>query len=319
MISVIGENVIDIFPEPDGRLRAREGGSPLNFAIACAAQRVPVCYLSPLSADGFGDNFRALLAQKQISAGYPQASALPSSLALVRLDAQGHPSYSLYRQGIADRDYDTETLIKALPADCRILHTGSLALEPQDAARLLPVLQHAKSLGIKLSIDINVRLQFVSDAAAYLQHIMTVLPLADYIKASDEDLAALWPALSLADAINQLQQRAPTALLALTYGGDGAELRLGTASLRQAVIPPSPFVDTVGAGDTFFANLLVQLLALDTPEQPLQALLSQDAPLRSLAGPLRRACLAASLNISRQGCVPPDKAELDAALAALDA
>lgn len=319
MISVIGENVIDIFPEADGRLRAREGGSPLNFAIACAAQQVSVCYLSPLSADGFGDNFRALLRKKHISAGYPQASALPSSLALVRLDAQGHPSYSLYRQGIADRDYDTATLIQALPADCRILHTGSLALEPQDATKLLPVLQHAKSLGIKLSIDINVRLQFVSDAAAYRQHIMTVLPLANYLKASDEDLAALWPELSLTDAITQLQQLAPTALLALTYGGDGAELLFGNLRIRQAVIPPSPFVDTVGAGDTFFANLLVQLLPLDTAEQPLPARLSQAQSLSLLAGPLRRACLAASLNISRQGCVPPDKAELDAALEALDA
>ena len=98
MITVIGENVIDIFSEADGRFVAKTGGSPLNLAIACALQQVPVCYLSPLSSDAFGDAFRQLLQSRGVSAGFPHASAAPSSLAFVRIDAQGQPSYSLYRR-----------------------------------------------------------------------------------------------------------------------------------------------------------------------------------------------------------------------------
>jgi len=310
MITVIGENVIDIFSEADGRFVAKTGGSPLNLAIACALQQVPVCYLSPLSSDAFGDAFRQLLQSRGVSAGFPHASAAPSSLAFVRIDAQGQPSYSLYRQGIADRDYTAEQLIAALPAGCRILHTGSLALEPQDATKLLPVLQAAKQRGVRLSIDINVRLQFVSDVAAYRAVIEQVLQLADYIKASDEDLAALYPALSLQNAVEKIRALAPSALLALTCGAEGASLYLGTQVISQPVIQPTVFIDTVGAGDTFFANLLVQLLQLHSANQALTEL-----DLTMCRSALKRACLAASLNIAKAGCEPPDKTTLDQALA----
>lgn len=309
MIAVIGENVIDIFSEADGRFVAKTGGSPLNLAIACAQQQVPVSYLSPLSSDAFGDAFRQLLQSRGVNAGFPQASKAPSSLAFVRIDAEGQPSYSLYRQGIADRDYSAEQLIAALPADCRILHTGSLALEPQDAVKLIPVLQAAKQRGIRLSIDINVRLQFVSDVAAYRAVIEQVLALADYIKASDEDLAALYPALNLQSAVGKIRALAPEALLALTCGAEGASLYLDSQVISQAVIKPEVFIDTVGAGDTFFANLLVQLLQLHPANQPLTGI-----ELASCHTALQRACLAASLNIAKAGCQPPDKATLDAAL-----
>lgn len=312
MIAVIGENVIDIFTEADGRFIAKTGGSPLNLAIACALQKVPVSYLSPLSSDAFGDAFLQLLQQRGVTAGWPQRSAAPSSLAFVRIDANGQPSYSLYRQGIADRDYSAEQLIAALPADCQILHTGSLALEPQDAAKLLPVLHAAKARGIRLSVDINVRLQFVSDVNAYRQQIGQVLELADYIKASDEDLAALYPALPLDAAVANVRQLAPEALLALTCGAEGATLYLGQQSLFQPVIKPTVFIDTVGAGDTFFANLLVQLLQLHPAGKALSTL-----DLAHCRTALQRACLAASLNIAKAGCEPPDKVSLDQALAQL--
>ncbi len=312
MIAVIGENVIDIFTEADGRFVAKTGGSPLNLAIACALQQVPVSYLSPLSSDAFGDAFRQLLQARGVTPGWPQPSPSPSSLAFVRIDAQGQPSYSLYRQGIADRDYTSAQLIAALPVDCRILHTGSLALEPQDGEKLLPVLQAAKQRGIRLSVDINVRLQFVSDVAAYRRHIEQVLKLADYIKASDEDLAALYPTLDLTAAVNKVRSQAPTALLALTCGAEGATLFLGDQTISQAVIPPAVFIDTVGAGDTFFANLLVQLLALHPAGQTLAAL-----NLTTCQTALQRACLAASLNIAKAGCEPPDKISLDQAMAQL--
>lgn len=310
MIAVIGENVIDIFSEADGRFVAKTGGSPLNLAIACALQQVPVSYLSPLSSDAFGDAFRQLLQNRGVSAGFPHASKAPSSLAFVRIDADGQPSYSLYRQGIADRDYTAEQLIAALPADCRILHTGSLALEPQDATKLLPVLQAAKERGIRLSVDINVRLQFVTDVDAYRAVIEQVLTFADYIKASDEDLAALYPALSLQNAVEKIRALTPSALLALTCGAEGASLYLGTQVISQAVIQPTVFIDTVGAGDTFFANLLVQLLQLHPANQSLT-----DLDLALCRSALKRACLAASLNIAKAGCQPPDKATLDQTLA----
>ena len=75
-------------------------------------------------------------------------------------------------------------------------------------------------------------------------------------------------------------------------------------------------VDTVGAGDTFCANLLGQLSdvsALGTdPVDRLQNL--SDDTLREFT---RVAGVAASITCERAGAEPPTKSELDAVLASL--
>jgi len=313
MISVIGENVVDLFVQPDGRFLAKMGGSPFNFAIAAARQQVPVQYLSPISSDAFGEQFADMLRAHQIQFGERTRSSAPSSLAFVTVDDKGQPRYSLYREGIADRDICVEHLLSALSATAQILHTGSLALEPKDADILLPVLQAAKARGIKISVDINVRLQFVSDIVKYRDHIHQVVALSDFIKASDEDLAALYPDVPAGLAFQQFLALAPNALVAYTRGEHGAQLWLHGQYIEQDIIKPSQFIDTVGAGDTFFSNLLCGLIGLAD-----FALTDADCSLAALVPMLKRATLAASINVSRQGCQPPSKAELDQALATLN-
>lgn len=310
MISVIGENVVDLFSQVNGQFVAKFGGSPFNFAIAAAKQGCKVQYLSPISTDAFGDEFAALLQQYQIDYSEQNRSQLPSSLAFVRVDAQGQPHYSLYRQGIADRDYQSEALIAQLHANTQILHTGSLALEPQDAAKIIAILKAAKARSVLLSVDINVRCQFVSDFTAYRQHIENVVALCDFIKASDEDLMALYPELPTGLALQKFLALAPNALVAFTRGEHGAQLWQHGQYIEQAIIAPSQFVDTVGAGDTFYSNLLCSILALKAnPNSPSLH------EINNLAPALLRATLAASINVSRQGCQPPSQTELDMALA----
>lgn len=307
MLAVIGENVVDMFRQANGDFRPRVGGSPLNVAVGAALQQVPALYLSPISSDAMGDDIHAYLQQRGVQLPGHNRSPLPSSLAFVTFSAQGQPSYSLYRRGIADRDISADQLIALLPRHCKVLHTGSLALEPLDAAIVLPVLKTAKAWGMWVSVDLNVRLNFVSDAEAYRRHLLDVIALADIIKASDEDLALLFPTREPTSALAYLQTLAPKALIAYTLGADGAALLRADARIDVAGIAPTPFVDTVGAGDTFFANLLAGLM----PFYGCAGL----PPLANLHSVLQRANLAASLNVSRVGCQPPTKAELDQAMA----
>ncbi|MCC5827353.1 PfkB family carbohydrate kinase [Alkalimonas sp.] len=307
MLAVIGEHVVDLLPGENGLYRPVLGGSPFNVAIAAARQGIAVRYLSPLSQDGFGQQFAAYLQSNGAQYGLSFFSQQPSSLALVRFDQQQQPHYSLYRQGIADRDINAATQVSALPDQCRLLHLGSLAFEPEDGPRIAAVIAKAKNRGVQLAIDINVRLNAVSDAEKYRQLLQQVIRQSQFIKASDEDVQLLWPELSTNQAVARLQQLAPDALLALTEGEQGARLYWQQHQLQQAVIKAEPFVDTVGAGDTFWANLLAALLHLNLPG-PTK--LSSE----TLGHCLRRAMLAASLNISQPGCQPPDKETLDRAL-----
>src|SRR3954464_15016380 len=99
------EAVIDMVAAPDGTYRPVPGGAPFNFARALALQGIAAQYANPFSRDAFG----VLLQQTLQDAGAQHpgvGSNRPTSLALVSTDASGHPHYSFYREGVADRDLD---------------------------------------------------------------------------------------------------------------------------------------------------------------------------------------------------------------------
>jgi fructokinase len=91
---------------------------------------------------------------------------------------------------------------------------------------------------------------------------------------------------------------------------DGSRTRFDVPSRKINV------VDTVGAGDTFCANLLGQLSDVDAlgtdPFDRLQNL--SDEVLREFVW---TAGIAASITCERAGAEPPTKADLDAVLASL--
>lgn len=310
MLAVIGENVVDMLPEHNGLYRPCLGGSPFNVAIAAARQQQQVSYISPLSKDAFGQQFSAYLKKNGANYGLNYFSQCPSSMAVISIDTKLQPQYSLYRRGIADRDISAETQTAALPANCNVLHLGSLALESEDAPRITQVVSAAKATGIQIALDINVRLKAVTNAEAYRAFVLQMIKQSDYIKASDEDLALLFEDEDLSEAVSLVRHSAPSAMLALTEGNKGATLYWQQHHITLPVIAATPFVDTVGAGDTFWANLLVSLIKQGLPK-------AGDVSLDILRHCLQRAMLAASLNIATKGCNPPTRDELDDALAKL--
>jgi fructokinase len=310
MIAVLGENVVDLLMQPDDNFCPHLGGSPFNVAIGIGKQEVPVVYLSPISRDRFGDDFLSYMQTHHVEYGVPYRSERPSSVAIVTLDAQRQPHYSIYRHHVADRDISTGLLVSTLPLETRILHTGSLALEPEDLTKVKTLLAFAKSRGVRISIDINIRMDFVSDQAAYRAGIEELIPLCDYIKASDEDLSRLYPNMLLSDALTKFKSLSSDALFAFTEGDKGALLYTQAKEISMPVIRPDVFGDTVGAGDTFYSMLLSYLWS-ENLDSIAPSLLSD----KQLRPALKHAIVAASINVSRHGCVPPSKVEVQLKLA----
>ncbi len=139
--------------------------------------------------------------------------------------------------------------------------------------------------------------------AHYVQAGKEVAALADWLKASDEDLELLGfeaPSRAAAPQIAQHFAAQGASRIALTFGSGGAWLQVDGAQAQQDV-PAVTVVDTVGAGDTFWGNCLGDWV--------LQA---EGAPER-VASTLRQAMLAAAINCTRAGCQPPKHAEVLAA------
>ena len=302
MLFVGGENLIDLvqLDQQDGLplYQAIPGGSPFNLAIAAGRQGLQTGYLTPISTDKSGDLLAARLDQAGVVLAGGRHPA-PSSLAMVTL-TNGVPSYSFYRDGTAERQISEDRLTAALTTDVRLFHIGSLALAGGADADVWEALSaRCKQAGIAVSLDPNVRAGLIADPDSYRARLARMMQLADIIKLSDEDLTWIYPDQSEQDALAQLVKDSGASVLVLTRGENGASLFHDGQWHDEPVAPMDELKDTVGAGDTFMATMLVWLV--------------QNRAIGQLAGlslgdklaMVRRAAQAAAINCSRQGCNPP--------------
>src|SRR2546425_3776931 len=298
-ILIWGEALMDCISQADGTLLPLMGGSPFNLARAAALQGGNVGYLSPFSTDAFGQQLKAQSLADGVRTLSPD-STRPTALAVVTV-RDGQPSYGFYREGVADRDYQPYALLQLLSQmEPGVLHTGSLMLVPPEHLKVLQVLEGAKALGWTVSIDVNLRPKTAENLGEYCAAVMQAVDLADWVKASEEDLHALGFAearLETAADVRHRFAKPSNKHIAFTFGAEGAYLWINGQETR-ARAPRIDVVDTVGAGDTFWGSCLVDWS--DT---------GADAAQR-VGATLNRAMTAAAINCSRKGCQPPKLEEL---------
>ena len=305
---VLGEALMDCISQPDGSLQPLLGGSPYNLACAAALQGADVGFINPFSTDVFGQSLLDHLVANKARPLLPR-SALPTSLAVVQLN-HGQPSYGFYREGIADRDYqvaDVVALLEASPPG--VLHTGSLMAMPPEHHKVLHVVAAAKRLGWVISVDVNLRPRVAADVPAYVSAVRELAALADWLKASDEDLELLGfkdVIYSNAHSLATHWRAQGCSRVALTFGAQGAFVQVGVAQ-AQGAAPQVQVLDTVGAGDTFWGNCLADWVLHGSVDHP-------EVAEQRVAITLQRALEAAAINCSRKGCQPPTADELSAGL-----
>lgn len=317
--AIAGEALIDLIADPkDGKFTPCLGGAVYNLARALSRQGVGTTYLNPFSSDRLGQDLSAQMRADGVVLSQPAPIQAVTSLAVVNVNADGHPSYAFYREGVADRQVSAQQM----QADCAqhnaldLVCSGALALDPRDQASYLPWLKAQKSLGQCIVIDANLRPSVMPDLQSYRACVLSFLDVADIIKVSDEDLAHLQlDGDTHLDQAKHLLANSQAQLLALTLGAEGAWL-LTASGIAVFAKEPSALavVDTVGAGDSFLAGLLAALVNLAPTQKTKQTLNTlSEAQTHQL---LRHAIASASLCVQQRGCVPPTWQEAEAWAAA---
>ncbi|WP_040263120.1 carbohydrate kinase family protein [Pseudomonas massiliensis] len=313
MFLVCGEALYDFFcdtrlGEPQSRLAytAVAGGSPFNVAVGLARLQAPVGLLAGLSTDALGENLVALLAREGVAGDYLQRFEAPTTLAMVSLSGAGIPSYAFRGAGCADRALEPRHLPE-LDARVTALHFGSFSLVVEPVGSTLRSLARRERGRRLISYDPNVRLNPAPDIHQWRASVAEMVGMAHLVKVSDEDLALLYPQVSIEQVANGWLEQG-CELVFVTRGGEGAEAySCGQACVRVAA-PVVQVRDTVGAGDTFQAALLTWLheRSKAVPDQ-LRSLNAQD-----LEAMLHFACKAAAVTCSRIGPDLPRRSELQA-------
>ncbi len=295
-VTVVGEALVDLLWRSGAReAHAVPGGSPANVAVGLHRLARPVTLVTAWGDDAPGELVRGHLADTGVAVR--RAPTGPPGRTIVALAYLG-------QDGAADYDFlaSWDPLELNVPEDTAVLHTGSLAvvIEP-GATRVLDLCREQRSRGRTVVADLNVRPAVQPDRDDYRAAAGRLAEAVDVLKASDEDLAWLFPGLGVVAAARELLARGPR-LVVVTQGADGALSVAGEREVRVSA-PAVTVVDTVGAGDSFQSALLDALAERgEPPTEPAE-----------LAAVLSRCTAAAALTCTRIGADPPTRAELAAA------
>lgn len=308
MILVCGEALLDVFATAETRtgltLEANVGGSPFNVAVGLARLGQPAGFFGAISTGFAGERLMRALIAEGVSAQAVVRVDAPTTIALVGLDAQGVPSYAFYGAGGADRLLPREALAQ-LPHALGAINVGSYASVVEPIASTLRALVERERGRALIAFDPNVRLNVEPDIGRWREQVAWMLPRADLLKISEEDLALLQPGVELEDFAAHAVRLGVRAVV-VTRGALGA-IAWTAAGARATVGPVTvPVIDTVGAGDTFQAALLTWLAENGALAAAALGSLA-DSALRDALGFSAR---AAAITCSRRGADMPTRAAL---------
>jgi fructokinase len=307
VILVAGEALIDLLPVPgeQHRFDARAGGAPFNVAVGLARLGRPTSFLGRISADRFGRQLRAHLTDAGVDLSMAVAAVEATTLAVTNIDAAGRAVYSFYANGTADWQWAESEVPQALPAGFRALYAGGLALRFGPGAAVLEgLMQRARRQGSAIIfVDPNVRSGAGVSMSAERARVERQLALAQVIKASEDDIALLYPGRDWRE-IAADWQRMTSGIVVITLGSDGASaVTPGGAEITVPAVA-ADIVDTVGAGDAFAAALLDGLIG-EIPASTGPAGLLR-IPAEDIRRLLERACVSAAYTCSRAGAESAD-------------
>lgn len=308
MIISCGDALCDLVAAPEAvagaiSLEGRVGGSTLNVALGLARLGAPAGYLAKNSTDVFGQRIESFLNANGVDTSLIAPSPRNSTLAIVDVGADGHPTYAFYTSGTADRSLEPRDLPETLPEAVRAVHVGSYSTAIEPTAGTLLALVRREAGRKFISYDPNIRLSIEPGLDHWRAQVAAFGACADLIKASDEDVASLYPDGGI-EVFAQGCLGRGAGLVFVTLGPKGAVAF--AADGRRAEVPGVAVrvVDTVGAGDTFQAAALWWLWSHDQLSRA--ALGAVD-----LGGLLRFATRAAAVTCSRRGADLPTLADLE--------
>ncbi len=295
MLLSVGEALVDVV---DGV--AVPGGGPMNVAVAAARLGYPSYFGGRLSTDRHGEVIGRHLAESGVRLDVAQHGPEPTATATVTFDPS--PRFRFDGDGTADASM-SELDLSAMGADPYLLHGGTLGMFRGTTAAVLA--DAARDHNGLVSFDPNVRPQIIDDADRWWSYADRWLDAAHIVKVSDEDLSWMHPGRDAASVAPEYFTRGVCAVLE-TRGADGVRIHLASGEVANVAGRPVPVVDTVGAGDTFIAAVLVALGESGVVTGEAAAALEAAAWTAAVELGVR----AAAITCSRVGADPPWRREL---------
>jgi fructokinase len=295
---VVGESLTDIVVRAQGT-REFPGGSPMNVAIGLARLGADVQLHTSFGHDERGVAIKSHLAQSNVRLTPESITDAVTSVAKATIDEVGAASYAF--------DLSSELHALPTPPSVDIVHTGSIgaALEP-GAAHVRGIVNAARHRST-ITFDPNVRPSMMGRRDEVAVRVAELVSQSDVVKASDEDLRWLSPDVDPRETAGIWAHMGP-AIVVVTHGEGGADGFAGSSLVHVAASNVN-VVDTIGAGDSFMAGLIIALGDRNLLGAAKRAALAE-IDTATLGAVVSFAATCAAFTVSRQGANPPMRADL---------
>ncbi|QRM31881.1 sugar kinase [Microvirga sp. VF16] len=268
-VACIGECMIELREEADGRLSRGYGGDTFNTAVYLARLGTQTDYITALGDDSWSEELIA--AWNAEGVGTQRVLRLPGRLPglyIIQTDPKGERRFSYWRESAAARLLfqapEAENIIDAIGTYDLIYLSGiSLSLYGDNGReRLFNVLRAARSKGGRVAFDTNFRPRGWPDPDIARAAFRQAFEHADIILASTEDLDLLFGK----SGVDKLLAFSDRAEIVLKY----PDLTCRVLSQGEDIVVPGEsaddVVDTTAAGDSFAAAYLNARLSGKGPQ-----------------------------------------------------
>ena len=265
-VLVFGEALIDLISEQitsslmdAAGFRRFIGGEVTNVALNVARLGGRAAVVACVGDDGFGNYIHQQLDLAGVSTDYLRVtSQVPTTVAIIARQTTT-PDFIIYR-GADAHILPEERHLEAIKTS-RVVHTSAFALSREPArSTILQSLELAQQSGCLVSLDPNYHPYIWPDVADFQSVLREAYQWVSVTKPSLDDCTRLFgPGLSPVSYAERFLNWGPE-IVALTMGAQGVLLATADGSLSHIKPGNAIVADVTGAGDAFWAGLLIALL-----------------------------------------------------------
>ena len=250
-IICFGEVLFDVFPT-----HRKIGGAPLNVALRMASLGINAQIISRVGNDEIGKELLHFIEENGVATDTIQVDEnLSTGEVIVQLNDKGSASYTI-NYPVAWDKIEVTSVAKNAIANADAMVFGSLVCRHLVSHQTLLDLMNLAKYKI---FDVNLRAPFYTK-----ELLIELMNKADFIKFNDDELYEISeymnsPYHSLEQNIHFIAEQTNTKHICVTKGSHGAVLYYNDTMYYNSGYKIE-VADTVGAGDSFLAGLLTQLL-----------------------------------------------------------
>ena len=275
---------------------ANPGGAPCNVLAMLSKLGRKTAFIGKVGNDVYGRQLRAVVSEAGIDTStLLDDPSVHTTLAVVHTFENGDRDFSFYRNPGADMMLSANDLPMSMLQNCRIFHFGTLSMTHEGVREAtVQAVQYAKACGAIISFDPNLRPPLWSSLAEARTQIGWGLKHSDVVKIADNELEFLTGETDFDKGAAILREWFPNIrLLNVTAGSEGSYCYYDKTRVYVSAFLLGGTIETTGAGDTFCACVLHDVL-----ENGLD-----DRTEESLTNMLRYANAAAYLVTTKKGAI----------------